>query len=291
MKRIPPSCPEPETGPKYWRSLDQLADTPEFQQWVEREFPAGASELTDPVTRRQFAKIMSASFLLAGFGLTGCRRPVETILPFSKMPENYTHGSAQYYATAMPGRRSAIPLLAKSHDGRPVKIEGNPQHPDSNGGTDQFAQASILNLYDPDRATRFAKNGSGVSRESALDFLDVLSKQTQANGGEGLAILMEQSSSVSRARLQKILSEKLPKARWFAYEPVDFDIHRQAASAAFAKPVAPYFKLDEARVIVSLDCDFLGAEEDSYLHIRRFAKGRKISKPTDVISRLYAAED
>ena len=136
---------------------------------------------------------------------------METILPFSKMPRilHARLGAVLRYGHA--GRRSAIPLLAKSHDGRPVKIEGNPQHPDSNGGTDQFAQASILNLLRSDRATRLAKNGSGVSRESALDFLDVLSKQTQANGGEGLAILMEQSSSVSRARLQKILSESCPK--------------------------------------------------------------------------------
>ena len=102
---------------------------------------------------------MSASFLLAGLGLTGCRRPEENILPFSKMPENYTHGAPQFFATAMPTvRGSAIPLLAKSHEGRPTKIEGNPQHPDSNGSTDLFAQASVLNLYDPDRATRFTKN-------------------------------------------------------------------------------------------------------------------------------------
>src|SRR5580704_7944034 len=146
MKTIPPPCPVPDTGPKYWRSLDQLADKPEFREWVEREFPAGASELTDPVTRRSFVKLMSASFLLAGFGLTGCRRPVENIYPFSKMPENYTHGVAKFFATAMPTRRSAVPLLAKSNDGRPTKLEGNPQHPDSNGGTDRFSQASILNL-------------------------------------------------------------------------------------------------------------------------------------------------
>src|SRR6266487_5628897 len=103
-KTIPPPCPEPETGPKYWRSLDQLADTPEFRQWVEREFPSGASELADPVTRRHFVKIMSASFMLAGLGVTGCRRPEEKILPFGKAAENFIHGVPQYYATAMPMR-------------------------------------------------------------------------------------------------------------------------------------------------------------------------------------------
>ncbi|MEP6664724.1 MAG: TAT-variant-translocated molybdopterin oxidoreductase, partial [Verrucomicrobiota bacterium] len=144
MKTIPPICPEPEVGPKYWRSLDQLADSPEFNKWVEREFPAGASEFNDPVSRRHFVKIMSASFLLGGLGLTGCRQPEQHILPFSKMPEGYIHGVAQYYATSRPTRGSAIPLLVKSSDGRPTKIEGNPQHPDSRGGTDTFTQASIL---------------------------------------------------------------------------------------------------------------------------------------------------
>ena len=214
MKTIPPPCPVPDTGPKYWRSLDQVADTPEFRQWAEREFPAGASELSDPVTRRSFVKLMGASFLLAGagFGLTGCRRPVEKIYPFSKMPEGYVHGLAKYYATAMPTRGTAVPLLAKSNDGRPTKLEGNAQHPDSNGGTDRYTQASILDLYDPDRATRFAKNGSTATRDDALTALGNISKAASVNGGEGLYFLAGQSSSPSRARLQKALAKKLPQA-------------------------------------------------------------------------------
>ena len=111
MKTIPPPCPEPESGQKYWRSLDQLSNTPEFRQFVEREFPAGASEFTDPVGRRQFVKIMGASFLLASAGLTGCRRPEEKIVPFSRLPEGYVHGVAQHYATSMPTRTGAVPLL------------------------------------------------------------------------------------------------------------------------------------------------------------------------------------
>src|SRR5882762_11326560 len=117
-KTIPPTCPETQSGPEYWRSLDELAGTPEFRRWVEREFPAGASEFNDPVSRRHFVKIMSASFLLAGVGLTGCRRPEEKTLPFGKQPEGYLHGVPQYFATAMPIRGSAIPLVARSNDGR-----------------------------------------------------------------------------------------------------------------------------------------------------------------------------
>src|SRR5258707_13548207 len=112
MKTIPPICPEPPSGRQYWRSLEQLAETPEFRQWVEREFPDGASEWSDPVSRRHFVKIMSASFLLAGIGLggSGCRRPEQKILPFSKMPESYGHGVPQDYPTAMPTPGRAFPL-------------------------------------------------------------------------------------------------------------------------------------------------------------------------------------
>ncbi|MCX6896899.1 MAG: TAT-variant-translocated molybdopterin oxidoreductase, partial [Verrucomicrobia bacterium] len=296
-KTIPPTCPEPQTGPKYWRGLDELSETPEFQSWLEREFPQGASELTDPVNRRNFVKIMSASFLLAGVGLgaSGCRRPEEKILPFSRLPEGYVHGVAQYYATAFPTRGGAIPLLAKSNDGRPTKLEGNAQHPDSNGGTDRFAQASILNLYDPDRAIRYAKGGSVSTKEAALDFLNQLSQQAAANKGEGLCFLLERGASPSRARLQKLIKAKFPQARWFVYEPVDFDIHRDAASKATGQPVAPYFRFDKAKRILSLDCDFIGAEEDNHRFIRDFAKGRKIENPEapkneDLINRLYVVE-
>ncbi len=290
MKTIPPPCPVPDVGPKYWRSLDHLADTPEFRQWAEREFPSGASQLADPVTRRSFVKLMSASFLLAGVGLTGCRRPVENIFPFSKMPEGYVHGVAKFYATAMPTRGTAVPLVAKSDDGRPTKLEGNPDHPDSNGGTDRYTQASILNLYDPDRATRFAKNGTTVARDAVIDFLSGLSKEAKASGGQGLSFLSEQSSSPSRVRLQKLISEQLPQARWYEYEPVDFGIQRQAATIAFGQPVAPYFKIDEAKVIVALDSDFIGGEGDLHVNIRQFAKGRRTEKSTDSMSRLYAVE-
>src|SRR6516164_7434993 len=195
MKKLPtPSSPQ-DSGRAYWRSLDELAETPEFRQWVEREFPEGASEWTDPVSRRHFTKIMSASFLLAGLGVVGggCRRPVEKLEPFGKMPENYIHGLPQFYATAMPTQTSAVPLVAKSNDGRPTKLEGNSLHPDSNGGTDRFAQASILNLYDPDRATRFTSNGKNAPAEGALDFLAQVSRKAQGNGGQGLCFLLEHS--------------------------------------------------------------------------------------------------
>ncbi|PWU16466.1 MAG: hydrogenase [Verrucomicrobia bacterium] len=280
------------SGMHYWRGLEELSHTPEFQQWVEREFPEGASEWTDPLSRRHFMRIMSASFALAGVGLaaSGCRRPEEKIEPFAQMPENYVHGVPQDFATAMPGQSCAVPLVVKSTDGRPIKVEGNKQLPGSNGGTDRFVQASILNLYDPDRASRITEGGQERSRAAALDFLASVAKKAVPDGGKGLSFLVERSSSPSRRRLQAALAQKLPNARWFAHEPVDLDIHRRAASKAFGKSVKPYYNMDLANVIVSLDCDFIGSEEDAHNHIRRFAGRRHLQNPQQAPNRLYVAE-
>jgi MoCo/4Fe-4S cofactor protein with predicted Tat translocation signal len=291
-KTIPPTCPEPETGRQYWRSLDQLAEKPEFRQWLEREFPSGASEFSDPLTRRHFVKIMSASFMLAGLGLasTGCRRPVEKLEPFGKQPQDYVYGVPQFFATAMPTRGGAIPLLAKSYEGRPIKVEGNILHPDSNGGTDRWAQASILNLYDPDRAKNFTRGGTVVSTDDAIGFLNDLSKKAAANQGQGLAFLLERNTSPSRVRLQKLISQKFSKAKWYVHEAIDTDVHRRAASAVFGSSVKPYYNYDAAKVIVSLDCDFIGAEEDAHRNIRGFADGRRVETPKSDMNRLYVVE-
>jgi molybdopterin-containing oxidoreductase family iron-sulfur binding subunit len=277
------------TGRRYWRSLDELADTPEFKDWLQREFPQGASEFEDGVSRRHFMKIMSASFALAGLGVmgAGCRRPVEKLEPFGQQPGNYVYGEPEYYATAMPTRTGAVPLVAKSYEGRPIKLEGNAKFPGSNGGTDRYAQASILDLYDPDRAKRFTHDGKTVSRDEALGFLDELSKKFVANQGEGLAFLAESSTSPSRARLQKIIADKFPKSQWFIYDAIDSGIHQRVATQAFGQPVRPVYHFDKAKVILSLDCDFLGGEDDAHNHIRRFAAGRK---PGEGMSRLYAVE-
>jgi molybdopterin-containing oxidoreductase family iron-sulfur binding subunit len=290
MKTIPPACPEPPDGVRYWRGLDDLAGTPAFNQFLEREFPEGASELPDGTSRRSFVKLMGASLALAGVGLTGCRRPEEKIFPFGKQPEGYVHGLPQFFATAMPTRSGAIPLVAKQHDGRPVKVEGNDRHPDSNGGTDVFAQASILGLYDPDRAHRFVKGGNTVPRESAIDALTELAKGLAARQGAGLAVLAGHSSSPSRLRLQRALAAKLTASKWYSYESVDFDGHRAGAATAFGAPVRPYYRTEAADVIVSLDCDFLGREEDSARLSRGFARRRKLASAQDGLNRLYIAE-
>src|SRR6188474_1835469 len=143
---------EGSRGREYWRSLEAVSETPEFKEFLHREFPQNASEWLDPVGRRGFLKLMGASLALAG--ATACtRQPEELIVPYVRQPENLVPGRPLFFATAMPLSGSAIGLLAESHEGRPTKIEGNPDHPASLGATDAYSQASVLQLYDPDRST------------------------------------------------------------------------------------------------------------------------------------------
>ena len=150
----------------YWRSLAQIEDRPEFRAALEREFPEGASELPEGVTRRDMMMLLGASLSLAG--LAGCRRPVEEIVPYVTAPEEIVPGIPRYYATTMPFRRSAYGLIVESHEGRPTKIEGNPSHPSTLGASSSLVQASVLGLYDPDRSQSVTLQGA---RKSWNDFV------------------------------------------------------------------------------------------------------------------------
>src|ERR671935_3088032 len=184
MKRVFEHPPEPTTGKRYWRSLGEFANTAGFREWLEREFPAGASELGDGEwSRRDFLKLMSASMALAGVGLTSCRRPELHLVPFTKNVEWTIPGKFLYYATAMPRRTGAIPLVATTVDGRPIKLEGNPLHPASGGATDPFVQASILDLYDPTRSKRFVCNGKTSDRATFEKYAEDLVNKAKSDGG------------------------------------------------------------------------------------------------------------
>ncbi len=289
MKTIRKPVPAPTTGRRHWRSLEELADTKEFKEWLHREFPSGASEMAEGQSRRHFLQIMSASFALAGIATlgAGCRRPVENLEPFGKQPSDYVFGASQYFATAMPLRCGAQPLVVKSYEGRPIKIEGNNLFPGGIGATDRYAQASILDLYDPDRARFYRKQGQKISKDEALSSLSALSSRFAGNQGQGLAFVMEQTASPSRDRLQAILASRYPQAEWYAADAIHSVIHQEAASKAFGQPVRPEFHFEKARVILSLDADFLGGEDDSVNHIRRFTSGRK---PGETMNRLYVVE-
>jgi MoCo/4Fe-4S cofactor protein with predicted Tat translocation signal len=277
-----------KTGPEYWRSLEELAGTDAFKDALHREFPKGASEWVDSVSRRGFLKVMGASLGLAG--MTGCvRLPLEPIVPYVRQPENVVPGRPMYYATASTLGGYASPLLVESHLGRPTKIEGNDQHPASMGGTDIFAQASLLGLYDPDRSQTVMSMGDVRSWQSFLGaFRGPLSAQ-KALQGAGIRILTPTISSPTLADQLRTFLKIYPQAKWHVYEPLNRDNALEGAKLAFGQPVETRYDLSKADVIVSLDADFLYAGfPGNTRYIRDFAKRRN---PDDgKMNRLYAIE-
>ena len=276
-----------KTGPEYWRSLEELAGSDAFQEALHREFPKGASEWVDSVSRRGFLKVMGASLGLAG--MTGCvRLPLEPIVPYVRQPENVIPGRPMYYATAMTLGGYASPLLVESHLGRPTKNEGNDQHPASLGGTDIFAQASILGLYDPDRSQTVTSMGDVRSWQAFLGAIrGALSAQKPLQGA-GIRILTPTISSPTLADQLRNFQKVYPQAKWHVYEPVNRDNVLEGAKLAFGQPVETRYDLSKADVIVSLDADFLYAGfPGNTRYIRDFASRRNPDAP---MNRLYAIE-
>src|SRR3954447_11981211 len=202
-----------QTGARYWRSLDELAETAEFQEFLRREFPRGASEWSDPASRRTFLKLMGASLALAG--VSGCtHQPGEKIVPYVRAPEDLVPGRPLYYATAISRGGAPIGVLAESHMGRPTMVEGNEKHPDSLGAIDPFAQSSVLTLYDPDRSQVVTRRGGQISTWDAflLEAIAALDARRPAKG-RGIRVLTETVTSPSLARLLGALIAEFPEAK------------------------------------------------------------------------------
>ncbi len=286
-KRTPFLWPSPKPGEKtYWRSLDELSQTKEFREYVEREFPQGASELSHPISRRSFMHLMGASMALAG--LASCRRPEEKILPYSKQPENTVLGIPKYYATAMGLGKQILGLLVESNEGRPTKIEGNPDHPSSLGSTNTFAQAAILDLYDPDRSQTPLSQGKAIDTSTLVAQLTQLHKSLTKNQGQGFSIISGYIHSPVLLSLRSELLQKFPKSTWHVWEPVNDDNAREGSRIAFGQDYYEQIQLEQAKVIVSIDADFLGTGPDSVRNARLFAK-RRIPHPLG-LNRLYSIE-
>ncbi len=245
-------------GKRFWQSLDDLADTPGFAEMLREEFPRQASELTDGISRRGFMKVMGASLALAG--LTGCtKQPDEPILPYVKQPEDLVLGRPNYFATAQPFPTGASPVLVKSEAYRPVKVDGNPEHPVAKGRSDLFAQASLLDLYDPDRSQHVVQLSAGEAITSDFGaFSDAFRAAMQNSAaGQGVAILSETIISPSLGAQWKQIQGKYPQARLVQWEPVNRDSARIASKAALGDFYDAQYKLENADVILSLDADFL----------------------------------
>jgi molybdopterin-containing oxidoreductase family iron-sulfur binding subunit len=280
------------TGKHYWRSLSALSDTPEFRQWLEREFPPGASELNgDEWSRRDFLRLMGASMALAGVGLTSCRRPELHLVPFTKSVEWTIPGKFLYYATAMPRRNGAIPLVATTVDGRPIKLEGNPLHPASGGATDTFVQASLLDLYDPTRSRRFVRKGKTSDRADFDAYIGVLRKGLGSKQGDGVAFLVGETHSPTRERLRIELEKMFPSMRWCVYEPLLSQEQTLSAQRAFGLGARLVPKLDRADVILALDSDFLDCGQEDIESVHAFTSRRRVQSAADSMNRLYVVEN
>ena len=275
------------SGPEYWRSLEELAGSPEFQEALHREFPKGASEWVESVSRRGFLKVMGASMALAG--MTGCvKLPKEEIVPYVRQPEEVIPGRPMFYATAITLGGYASPVLVESHLGRPTKIEGNPQHPASLGGTDIFTQAAILGLYDPDRSQSVVNLGDQRSWQSFVSAIRGPLMAQKNLQGAGIRILTPTISSPTLADQLRSFLKIYPQAKWHVYEPVNRDNVLEGAKLAFGQPVETRYDFSKADVIVSLDADFLYAGfPGNVRYIRDFAARRN---PDGNMNRLYVIE-
>ncbi len=270
---------------EHWRSLEELAQTPEFQQYLQSEFPFAATDGTDGVNRRQALRLLGASLGLAG--LTACtKQPTETIVPYVRAPEEIVPGKPLYYATATTLGGIASGVLVESHMGRPTKVEGNPQHPASLGGTDIFAQAAVLTLYDPDRSKVVIRHGRISSWVNFLGAVSLAREQYATARGAGLRILTETVTSPTQAALMRRLLTEFPEARWHQYEPVVRDGGREGARIAFGEAVNTIYVFEQADVIVSLDCDFLSSGPASVRSSREFSTRRRPER----MNRLYMLE-
>ena len=282
-------------GREYWSDLGKVASRPGFDRMVEREFPQHASEFIDPVSRRGFLKVMGASLALAG--LSGCtKQPDEPIYPYVKQPEDLVLGKPLYFATAFPFPTGALPLLVKSDAYRPIKVDGNPDHPMSKGGSDPISQGSLLGLYDPDRSPRVLHRGE--QSQFAIfqaEFVTAMQNKRVA-GGQGLYILSGTVTSPTLAAQWKKAQAVYPQARWIQYDPINRDSARIASKAVFGEFYDTQYKLTDADVIVSLDADFLsGIHQPGFVKLASdWAARRRMLEPGSEsgkhMNRLYVVE-
>ena len=274
---------------QYWRSLEEHAQTEEFQEFIAREYPSQLDALADPLSRRRFLQLMGGSLALAGLGACS-RAPAETIVPYVRQPEEIVPGKPLYFATAMTVRGLAQGLLVESHMGRPTKVEGNPLHPASLGATDAFAQASVLTLYDPDRSRTATYLGRIRPWSDFLQSLQPLLASHRKDGGAGLRILTGTLTSPTLAAQLRGVLKEYPAARWHQYEPAGEHHTRAGARLAFGAYAQTQYRIDQAAVILALDTEPLTWGGGTLRYVRDFARGRMVNGERPEMNRLYVVE-
>jgi len=274
-------------GKEYWRSVEEFVDAPEFEEFISREYPHEIETWDNTLSRRNFVKVMGASLALAG--LTGCViQPSEKIVPYVRNPEGILPGRPNFYATAMTLGGVAVGLLAKAYDGRPVKIEGNPDHPGSKGATDVLAQASLLNMYDPDRSQEVTFRGDTSSWERFVPAFRSALDENRGDGGAGIRFLTETVTSPTLIDQFNRIKTELPNAKWIQYEPVNADNASAGARMAFGTPVQTIYKLDKATRILSIDADIFSSFNVGI--IKDYAAAKRYAQEKKDINRLYVIE-
>jgi molybdopterin-containing oxidoreductase family iron-sulfur binding subunit len=274
--------------PEYWRSRAQLEGDPAVRGFAQGEFPEGADQAPTGIGRRQMLGLMGASASMAW--LAACRRPEEAIVPYVVPPEQIIPGVPEYYATTMPFGNSAYGLVVESHEGRPGKIEGNPLHPSTLGASSAIAQAAIYGLYDPDRSTAIHERDEPRTWEQAVAALQAVREAMLPAGGEGLAVLAEPFSSPTLFRVASAFRQRFPKARWVTWAPCSEENIDRGVEMAAGTPLVPMLHFAKARVILSLDADFLVGDPEAIRHAREFADGRRLADEHDGMNRLYQVE-
>jgi molybdopterin-containing oxidoreductase family iron-sulfur binding subunit len=276
---------------EYWRSAADLEKTPEFRELMAREFGPNAQELASGEDRRTFIKLMGAGLALAG--LAACRRwPDTLIVPFARGQADREAGVPVPYATCVEIAGIAWPVLAKSYDGRPIKLDGNPALPFA-VGSNSIVQARVLELYDPDRSRSLTKNGQASSWSAFASWCGEIATKYKSNGGAGLAVLCDESASPTLSDMKSRFTAAYPKASWNSWNALCHDNGVAASNAAFAGSFAAMRQIDAAKVILVLDADLFGCPVDGISNSYAWAKGRRIeesdaSKQTQ--SRMYVAE-
>ena len=279
------------TGQTYWRSLNELAETPEFKEFMHREFAGGAADLLASDDRRSFLKVMGASFALAGLGLAGCRRwPDERIAPYAKRPVGIDPGVPTYFATSMEIGGIARGLIATAFDGRPIKMEGNPDDPIGQGATTLFDQASVLDLYDPDRSRAFRGPDGVTDWDHFVTWAQNHFGGLRGGRGAGIAVLSEAIGSPSARAMKTRFLAMFPEATWTEYEPIADDNQLAGLRTALGGSYRAMPAFDKARLIVSLDDDFLGASHLQVKSTRDYARGRRATDRDRSMNRLYSFE-
>lgn len=277
MKRRPESSNafgEGSRGRRLWSGIEEIADDPAFQAWVNAEYPV-AAEFT-PTARREFLKLMGASFALAG--LTGCEKsPFVDALPYVDHPQNAAIGLPKYYSTAVRFEGYAQPVIATTYAGRPTKLDGNPDHPVTKGRSDIFIQAAVLGLYDPDRAQGPTRRGEPVSWNDVANHMVEMRGTWARDQGAGLRLLLGPTTSPTLLRQLGELLKEFPRAQIHQHDAVGAQAQQSAIAAAYAQSLDLHYNIDACDVIVSFDEDFLGPGINQVRNARRWSEARRRS--------------